>query len=176
VSEPQPQCSATTQAGKQCRKRAVIGSDKCAFHLGKRIGVESPLNEELIDRLTAVIRAGSYIYVACAAVGISRRTYTKWMQRGLSDKPGDVLFRLLRTKVEVAQAEGEVRRVATIAAAANENWQAAAWLLERQYPERWARMSQREQPPGQPSAEPQPDDPFSEVDELAEARRRRRGS
>ena len=170
----QPQCSASTQQGKQCRKRAVEGSDKCASHLGRSIGPEAQLTEELADQLAAVIRAGSYIYVACAAVGISRQVYAKWMQRGLSDRPADALFRQLREKVERAQAEGEVRRVATVAAAANKTWQAAAWLLERQYPERWGRLSQREQV-GQAPAEPKPDDPFSEVDELAEARRRRRG-
>jgi hypothetical protein len=36
-------------------------------------------------------------------------------------------------------AEAEMRDVALIAQAAKENWQAAAWRLERKYPARWGR-------------------------------------
>ena len=51
----------------------------------------------------------------------------------------------------------------------------AAWLLERMYPERWGRVSTQlrlAEPPPE-SAVPAEADPFEEVDELAEARRRR---
>lgn len=82
----------------------------------------------------------------------------------------------LRERVERARAEGEAHNVAIIAREARGgNWQAAAWMLERQWPERWARPSQREayidrlaDVPVRPD-----DDPFSELDELAAARRRR---
>ncbi|MGZ4254810.1 MAG: hypothetical protein ACXVS6_22675 [Solirubrobacteraceae bacterium] len=56
--------------------------------------------------------------------------------------------------------------VARVAQAAQHNWRAAAWLLERRHPERWGR-----------GAEPAPafpgGDPFAEVDELAQRRRGR---
>jgi hypothetical protein len=41
-------------------------------------------------------------------------------------------------------AEAEMRDVALIAQAAKENWQAAAWRLERKYPARWGRKTQHE--------------------------------
>jgi hypothetical protein len=67
----------------------------------------------------------------------------------------------------------EERLVGLVAAGAKTNWRAAAWLLERRYPERWAPVRPQEEP------EPAPvgvgaDDPFAEVDQLAARRRARR--
>jgi hypothetical protein len=66
--------------------------------------------------------------------------------------------------------------VGAIAAAARRDWRAAAWILERRWPDRWGRVEVR------PLAEAEddrdvfrvggPDDPFSELDELAARRAR----
>ena len=69
------------------------------------------------------------------------------------------------------RALSEPRLVAYIARAAGHpvsGWRAAAWLLERRFPERWA--------PGRVEVESldgpvHADDAFREVDELAERRR-----
>jgi hypothetical protein len=63
----------------------------------------------------------------------------------------------------------EERLLALVAQGAQRNWRAAAWLLERGHPERWA-LRPRE-PDERPA--PDPDDPFRELDELAARRRRR---
>jgi hypothetical protein len=70
----------------------------------------------------------------------------------------------------IASATEEIPLVAIVVAEAKTNWRAAAWLLERKYPERWARVARDRQ-----ASPPAPDaaDPFAEVDELA--RRRRAG-
>jgi hypothetical protein len=75
-----------------------------------------------------------------------------------------------RLQEALDQALAEQRLVAVIAAGARSNWRAAAWLLERQYPERWG----RDRAKGLTAETGGEDDPFREVDELAEARRRRR--
>lgn len=75
------------------------------------------------------LRAGNYLEVAARAAGVELDV--------LLTDPG------LQEELEAARAAGEVRAIARIAQAAGENWQAAAWLLERQYPDRWARPATR---------------------------------
>ena len=61
--------------------------------------------------------------------------------------------------------------VAIAKAAQRGNWHAAAWLLERRWPERWGRPTERAgrwPPPTQ--------DEFAEVDELAARRRAQRAT
>lgn len=65
------------------------------------------------------------------------------------------------------EATSEARLLIYVAQAARSSWRAAAWLLERRYPERWGRGGETE--PGVPD----PADPFAEVDELARRRRAR---
>jgi transposase len=136
-------------------------------------GRPSKLDEDVVARLLQVLRVGGYPEAAAEVAGIHAATYYRWMARGeaAGDEPKDAPFRDFRERVEQARAEGETRNVAIIAQAAQTQWQAAAWLLERQFPERWARPAPREH------AKPEPttavDDPFAEVDQLAEVRRRR---
>jgi len=167
-------CTGTNVQGKPCGSYAMAGHTLCAAHLG-RVGRKSMLSPELQAQFLQMLRAGNYIEIATRAVGISRQTFYEWMERGKSDAPDDAQYRELREAVAVARAEGEVRAVAHIASAARENWQAAAWLLERQYPDRWGRASVRTRDEAPPQPEPSEDttDAFSEVDELADARRRR---
>lgn len=168
-------CSATTARGEPCRQWAVHGGDKCVAHLG-RVGRTTKLSDELVEELVQLLNAGNYIGVACAAVGLSRRTFQVWMERGANESEG--ALHAFRTKIEQSLARGEARNVAQIANAARANWQAAAWLLERQHPERWGRTSVRLRDEQLSDADLEaaltaPDDPFKEVDELAERRRSR---
>jgi len=162
-------CTSKLPDGRACRNHAMHGAEHCASHLGRARGPDTILTDELADRLAAMLSAGNYLDVACRACGISRGAYRKWMLMGRS--PKHPTHKRFRDRVEQASAIGETRAVVIIAEAARDNWQAAAWLLERTNPERWARPSQREKPP---QAEPVPraDDPFAEVDELAARRSR----
>jgi hypothetical protein len=60
------------------------------------------------------------------------------------------------------EAVSEPRLLVYVARAAQTNWRAAAWILERRYPTRWGH-GERE-----PELSP---DPFAQVDELAARRR-----
>jgi len=146
-------------------------------HLGL-VGRKTDLTDELTDRLVALLRAGNYVGVALRACGLASRTYQQWMARGKSGKAADEQFRTFRERVEQAHAEGEAINVAEIAKQARKSWAAAAWILERQYPERWGRVSVRvreEAPVSEQTLPAAPDDPFAEVDELAQRRRQRDG-
>jgi hypothetical protein len=76
-----------------------------------------------------------------------------------------------RLAAALEQMLAEPRLVAEIVKASKSNWRAAAYLLERTYPERWARISQRS------DEEPHTRfDPFAEfefADELAPRRSQR---
>jgi hypothetical protein len=166
-------CAATRADGKPCEAFALRGADVCVAHAG-RPRPQATMTPERVDRIVSAISAGNYLNVAIASAGVPQATFYDWWKRGAAGgAPGDAEFRDMRERVERARAEGEVRNVAIVAAAARESWQAAAWMLERSYPDRWARPSQRDLAVP-PTAEPTPEeDPFADVVSLAERRRAR---
>ena len=130
------------------------------------------LSDEIADQIVTMLRAGNAATVACRAAGIGRRTFGDWMKRGESRLTRDAPFREFRERVNEARAEAEARAVTLIATAAREDWRAAAWYLERSFPERWGTVQERADASATKDADAPPD-PFAEVDELAAARRRR---
>jgi transposase len=170
MSEP---CVATTAKGAPCKRQAVLGTDRCPGHLGIN-GRKSTINDATTRQLAQLLRAGNYVEVAVQAAGVKLSTFWDWWARGNPehDDPADKTYRKFRAVLERARAEGEARNVTLVAQAASETWQAAAWMLERSYPERWGRPSQRTAIEVVPEPA-KPDDPFREVDDLAEARRAR---
>jgi hypothetical protein len=149
------------------------GATLCVAHIG-RVRRQPSMTSEIVERVVRAVGAGSYLEVAIASAGVPRSTFYDWWKRGAPDgAPGDAAFREMRQRVERARAEGEVRNVGLIAGAAQESWQAAAWMLERSYPDRWARPSQRDHEPAAPAAPTPEEDPFADVVDLAERRRSR---
>lgn len=130
----------------------------------------SKLTPEVRERIVAVLRSGAYVQQAAEAAGIGRSTFDDWMRRGESEAKEDAPYRELREAVEQARAEAEARHVALIAKASARSWQAAAWLLERQYPERWGKPSDRNRKPNQEQQESK----GGFFDELAQRRDRKR--
>lgn len=61
------------------------------------------------------------------------------MKRARAGKAGDERYVEFAKKVDAALGEAEARDVQTILLASKEQWQAAAWRLERRFPERWSR-------------------------------------
>lgn len=170
-------CTQLTAAGQRCRSNAVEGSDRCSSHL-RLTGPKTKLTPELTTQISRLISAGNHVGVACAASGVSRATFYVWWNRGDpdGDEGRDAGYRAFRAQVEKARAEGESTLVLRIAADATRNAESAKWLLERSFPERWARVSQREKDEAGQNVAALPDaddDPFREVDELAEQRLRR---
>lgn len=97
---------------------------------------EHMLTPDLQDRLVKMIQGGNYAEVAARACGISKTTFYEWLQRG---GRGEQPFASLAAAVEKAAGEAEVRDVLMVGRAAETQWQAAAWRLERKEPKRWGR-------------------------------------
>jgi len=103
-----------------------------------KIGRPTKLNDELQQAILDNIVAGCVIEVAVRSVGISETTFYRWLKEA-DDTPEGSPLRQFRDAVERAKDECESRSLSIIANAAVTNWTAAAWLLERRHPERWAR-------------------------------------
>ena len=114
-------------------------------------GRPTKLNIDTHNKIISAIRAGNYIETAAAYAGIDKSTLYDWLKRGEREKQRvaqNPRYKIRKSEepyvefsnaVEKALAEAEVRDVAIIAKAAEEQWQAAAWRLERKFPDRWGR-------------------------------------
>lgn len=103
--------------------------------MGRR-GRPTKLNREVIDRLLLAVRNGSTLETAAALAGVDQSTLFRWIQRG---KMGQAPYAQFVVDLEQALAVAEIRDLTRIRRAAERGvWQAAAWHLERRWPERWA--------------------------------------
>lgn len=94
-------------------------------------------NPDLIKKLTQLIQAGCYVYVAAEAVGIGERSFYRWMARGEEETSG--MYRQFWQEIKKAEAVAEAKMLMVINEASRTNWTAAAWFLERKFPDRWGR-------------------------------------
>lgn len=94
------------------------------------------------DKICQAIRAGNYIEVAAAYAGIPKGTLYEWLKKGNTVFHNK--YRTFHDAVQKALADAEVRDVAVIGQASQQNWQAAAWRLERKFPQRWGRKDRIE--------------------------------
>ncbi len=99
-------------------------------------GRKTKLTPELQDDVVKRIRAGNYIKVACQAVGISHTAYFDWLKKGQEGKSPYAEF---LDAIKKAESEAHVNYVAIVASHAPKQWQAAAWWLERRFPDKWGR-------------------------------------
>jgi hypothetical protein len=99
------------------------------------------LDPEIQARIVTFIKAGSYVETAAAAAGVNKSTLHRWLKRGAE---GEQPFAGFADALEAALAEAELRDLARIDKAADTQWQAAAWKLERRNPKAWGRREHLE--------------------------------
>lgn len=94
-------------------------------------GRRSKYTPETVDKITQAIRLGATYKLACDYAGISEDTFANW-KRLHSD---------FSEAIKTAEGGAVVGWLAKIEKAATEgNWQAAAWKLERRYPEMYGKQ------------------------------------
>jgi hypothetical protein len=97
------------------------------------------LTKEVQERILQAVQAGNYLDTAAQYAGIDASTMRRWVVKGEAPNAAEP-YRSFCTALKSARATAEVRSVALIqSAASNGTWQAAAWYLERSYPDRWGR-------------------------------------
>lgn len=114
-------------------------------------GRPTKLTKELIEEIAQYLRAGNYIETTAALVGIHRDSIYEWLKRGNAEiervsksnrariRKREEIFVEFTDTVKKAQAQAEAMLVGLIGQAAQKNWTAAAWRLERKYPDKWGR-------------------------------------
>jgi hypothetical protein len=100
-------------------------------------------NETVADKIINYLRAGAFVETAAIAAGIHKDTFYEWMKIGRANgHPGLAAW---VARVDEAVAMSEVVMIGLVGKAAQEGqWQAAAWHLERKYPQRWGRRDRVE--------------------------------
>jgi len=83
------------------------------------------------------MRAGVSGEVAAQAAGIGRTTLYCWKAKGERQARG--IYRDFAYAIKKAEAEVEIIAAATVRQAMPTTWQAAAWMLERRWPQRWSK-------------------------------------
>ncbi len=99
------------------------------------------LTSAVQEKIVAYLRAGAYVETAVVAAGVGKTQFYDWLKRGAA---GEATYVAFAAAVEEAQAQSEMRDLALIGKAAETQWQAAAWRLERRLPQRWGRHERHE--------------------------------
>lgn len=156
ASRRPPKCKAKKADGRRCTRRAVLDGLCRQHHERLSGGGREPEAIDLAtaERLARLLERGVAIEQAAAAVGIPRRTIYNWLERAGEVGAPEVYVQFAE-RIEQARSKCEADLVETIADEAREDWRAAAWLLERLAPERFARPSVR--PPASARTEQAPD-------------------
>lgn len=99
------------------------------------------LTPEVQECIVKNIENGNYIHIAAQCAGINKSTHCRWMQKGELARSNDEEneFTTYLDAINTARAKAEATNVFVIKEATHDTWQAAAWWLERTFPERWGR-------------------------------------
>lgn len=113
------------------------------------LGRPTLLTEKLTKEVAKYIKNGAYIETAAALAGISPTTFHLWLRTGkrlrVKEEKGEKLTKadLLHVSfshaIEKAQAFSEYNDIQLIGQHAKTEWAAAAWRLERKFPEKYGR-------------------------------------
>lgn len=101
------------------------------------MGRPTKLNANVQRVIVSAISKGNTREVAAAAAGIHRATLFNWLAAGEKAKRGQYFDFL--DAVKRAEAGAIVAMVGVVRHAGAQSWQAAAWWLERRYPDEWGR-------------------------------------
>lgn len=108
-----------------------------------KMGRPNHLNDETTKKLCDALRGGNYLETAAAYAGVPKTTLHDWLRKG---RKGTEPYAAFVAEVEEALGAAETGFVVRVATAARDprHWTAAAWWLERRFPDRWGRRDRVE--------------------------------
>src|SRR5712691_7658094 len=96
----------------------------------------SIINEALIAKFCSFLRISASIRTAISATGIARESYYGWARK-VRQGGGSKLERKFMAAVEQAEGETKLIHERMLRQHFDTNWRAAAWWLERMYPQEY---------------------------------------
>ncbi|MFO0658897.1 MAG: hypothetical protein U0165_03550 [Polyangiaceae bacterium] len=111
--------------------------------IDERQGAPLRCTPEVSAKICAAIRDGHTFEDSARLAGISKTTFHRWMRRGKREGELSAL-RSFRVDVEKATLDARVTLVSIIWEASKRDWRAAAWFLERRYPEEYGKQTRVE--------------------------------
>ncbi len=100
-----------------------------------KLGRPTKFTPETRKKILWALRLGNFRKTAAEYAGISERTLCDWIYKGAEAGSGEYA-EFCNDVIEAEQA-AEVRALGVIQQAANRDWKAAAWFLERKFPQRY---------------------------------------
>lgn len=108
----------------------------------RHMGRPTKLTARVQRALCGALLRGNTRENAALTAGISRSTLTTWLHLGRTEASGR--YTSFLAAVEKAEAAAVQASVGVVRHAARDTWQAAAWWLERRYPDEWGRKDRVE--------------------------------
>lgn len=117
----------------------------------KEAGVKQPrvkagrpqkLDAEVQKKIIAAVKAGAFIETAAISAGICRATFQNWLRKGEAQKNG--IYRDFFDAVNEAFADVSIKDIGLIGLAAERDWRAAAYRLEKRMPKEYGDRSRVE--------------------------------
>lgn len=132
---------------EKLRKNGKPSKRKEGETRGRQIGSGLKAQKMTIETRNVVLlslRNGAPVQAALAFAGIHHSTFYAWLKQGAKDRAENratTRYAVFHREYEEALGACEVRLASLVSRAADKDWKAAMTMLERKWPERWARRS-----------------------------------
>ena len=103
-------------------------------------GRKTKLTPEVQELIVDGINAGLTLGLTCARAGVNPATFYRWLEKGEAAKSG--VFCEFCDTVSRAKADSAMRLVSQITLQAPTDWRAAAFLLERRFPDDYGKRTE----------------------------------
>ena len=104
------------------------------------MGRKTKLEDDIQQRLVTAIERGLSIEDACVYAGITKKTYYNWINKNTDEiKDEAERKKFLQFLQSLKKAQSECQMYCLDFLMKDKSWQSKAWVLERRFPDRWAK-------------------------------------
>jgi hypothetical protein len=104
------------------------------------MGRKTKLEDDIQQRLVTAIERGLSIEDACVYAGITKKTYYNWINKNTDEiKDEAERKKFLHFLHNIKKAQSECQMYCLDFIMKDKSWQSKAWVLERRFPDRWAK-------------------------------------